>query len=116
MKTHYTPDNSNETACGRESKRVTTNTFEVDCRSCIIRNSFQQAHHLAGIEKEKRFLAQPGRTIMEPWRHGEFMSCKSCGGNYFRTGDRTCYGHYDNFHCINCGNVESRLTETGMSF
>lgn len=120
MKTHYYDGNKN--ACGQpvsmrpdRSLRINTNTFEVDCGSCILRNSFQEAHQKAVLKKERQFMEQIPRQIREPWREGN-IECRSCGSNFFRVGDRTCYGHYDNFHCSNCGHVESRLTETGMSF
>lgn len=114
MKTHFRFNG--EAECGIDSKRLTNLANEVNCKKCMKKKAFKYAIAEYEAQHMRNFMAQPGRTIMEPWKHGEFMSCSSCGGNYFRTGDRTCYGHYDNFHCIKCGHVESRLTETGMSF
>ena len=116
MKTHY-EHGPHGTACGRASSKTTTNTLSVDCQSCIIRNSFQEAHQRAVLAKERAFLAQTPIRINEPWGEGKaIVVCSQCKGDLFRIGDRTCYGHYDNYHCAKCGNVESRLTETGMSF
>ena len=102
-------------SCGRGT-RMSENVYDVSCGLCKQRSAFILAKDEADSERHRQFMMQPGRTIMEPWKHGEFMSCSCCNGNYFRTGERTCYGHYDNFHCISCGHIESRLTEVGMSF
>lgn len=61
-------------------------------------------------------MAQVPRTRIEPWKPGVFMLCSECKHGYFRIGDRTCYGHYQDYVCANCGHKESRLTEKGMSF
>jgi hypothetical protein len=99
------------------SLNINTNTFEVTCLVCISRNAFKAAHHKAVEAKHAAFLAIPPREMFEPWHEGNVpMVCSNDGGVLFRIGDRTCYGHYQNFHCASCGHVESRLTETGMSY
>lgn len=122
MRIHYAYkppfDTTARSLCGAGTRR-TENVWNVDCLNCQKSDVFILAMDEAKREKHERFLAQTPREFAEPWHqpYGERkIECKSCGGNTFRQGDRTCYGHYDNFHCSNCGNVESRLTETGMSF
>lgn len=109
--THFQADN--QSACGR-APGGTTNTFAVTCGSCILRNSFQDAHEKAKREKKAAFEAQVPRKFAEPWKDGN-ITCP-CGSDLFRHADRTCYGHYDNWVCASCGSNQSRLTETGMSF
>lgn len=115
MKTHY-EHGPHGTACGRASSKTTTNVYRVDCLVCQNRDQFLAAKKIADDAKQAKFMAQVAKPYMEPWQPGEFIICSECKGGNFRLGDRTCYGHYDNFHCANCGHVESRLTETGMMF
>jgi len=106
-------------ACGRASSRSTTNVYRVDCLNCKGSDQFLAALAKCEAVKQEKFEAQVPQTFFEPWHmpyNSILIVCKSCGGNTFRQGDRTCHGHYDNWHCSNCGGVESRLTETGMSF
>lgn len=114
MKTHY-EHGPHGTACGRASSKTTTNVYRVDCGVCQKRDPFVAAKKVADDARHEAFMAQEPRRITEPWKEGHII-CRNCDGDLFRIGDRTCYGHYNNFHCANCGNIESRLTETGMSF
>lgn len=102
-------------ACGRVGKHTTTNVYNVTCLNCQKNDQFIEAKRISDEVKQRQFMEQMPRVIREPWWDGD-IECRSCGGKYFRHGDRTCYGHYDNFHCSNCGHVESRLTEIGMAF
>ena len=124
MKKHYAPTGEPKGVCGRSFgvHGGTSNTFDVTCGSCILRNQFQEDHQKAVIAKEAAFMATTPRQFAEPWNDG-IIVCRGkveggypCDSTLFRQADRTCYGHYDNFKCSECGHVESRLTETGMSF
>lgn len=107
MKRHF------KDGCGR-GKAVTDNVYAVTCLICKSSESYVKAKEAADKAKHEAFLAQVPRVMGEPWKEGNIV-CRSCGNETFRIGDRTCYGHYANFHCAACGNIESRLTETGMS-
>lgn len=114
MKTHFMTKAGR--ACHLKSVgRNTDNTFAVDCGFCMKKPAFKVAEDAALIAKQEAFDAQEPTAVHEPWGEG-MMSCRSCGHMKFRETDRSCYGHYSNHVCANCGNVESRLTETGMSF
>lgn len=114
MKTHF-EHGPHGTACGRASSKTTTNVYRVDCGACVKRDSFLAAKDAADEAKHLAFLAKEPREYREPWDKG-IITCNWCGNTAFRLGERTCYGHYDNFHCANCNAIESRLTERGMSF
>lgn len=114
MKTHY-EHGPHGTACGRASTMTTTDVYRVTCLVCQSRDQFLAAKKVADEVRRTAFEAQVPRNFSEPWREG-IIICRSCGSENFRQGERTCYGHYDNFHCSNCGHVESRLTETGRAF
>jgi hypothetical protein len=101
-------------ACGRVGNHTTTNVYNVTCLNCQKNSQFIEAKRISDEAKQERFDAQIPRRISEPWRDGNIV-CE-CGNDTFRIGDRSCYGHYDNYHCGECGKVSSRLTETGMSF
>lgn len=101
-------------ACGRGS-RVDTDVYRVDCLKCQGLSEYRLVKEKADAAKHEAFMAQVPRIMGEPWKDGQIL-CSKCNHDLFRVGDRTCYGHYANFHCANCGHVESRLTETGMSF
>lgn len=113
-KTHY-QHGPHGNACGRASNSHTTNVYRVTCLSCQKSDQFLAAREIADSARHQAFMAQEPRVISEPWKYGNVV-CRECNGDKFRIGDRTCYGHYENFHCANCGHVESRLTETGMAF
>ena len=100
--------------CGRGD--TTTNPYMVTCGLCQVKGDYIKAKEEADAVRKALFESQVPRTFMEPWNGKGNITCRDCGEDKFRHGDRTCYGHYDNFHCANCGHVESRLTETGMSF
>jgi hypothetical protein len=114
MKTHF-EHGPHGNACGRAGRRSTTNVYAVTCLNCQKSDQFLAARRLADDVRHQNFLAQTPRAFREPWKDGN-ITCRACGGGDFRMGDRTCYGHYENYHCATCGHVESRLTETGMSF
>lgn len=113
MKTHFRFNG--EAECGIDSKRLTNLANEVDCQKCMKKKAFKYAISEYEAKRERQFNEQIPRVMREPWWDG-YIECRSCGGKYFRQGDRTCYGHYDNYVCSNCGHVESRLTEIGMAF
>lgn len=117
-KTHFSvdPANSLDVACGRTVNDHGQTPFveRVTCGACKNRGEYDRAMKDHLIAKEKSFMAQTPRQYGEPWRDG-IIVCQN-GHDTFRLGDRTCYGHYDNFVCATCGDVQSRLTETGMSF
>jgi hypothetical protein len=120
LKTHFAvkpPFDASETAaCGRgRNGHMTADTYGVTCLSCKGKDSFILAEDEAKSARHARFMAQEPRQMAEPWKDRQVI-CSKCSGDLFRYGDRTCYGHYQNFHCAACGHVESRLTETGMSF
>ncbi len=107
---------NNRSACGRGTWLSQPDLVSmVDCLACMKQPEYIKAKEAHDAARKAAFDAQEPRTVIEPWKRSEVMSCKSCGGDKFRQGDRTCYGHYDNWVCANCGNTESRLTETGMS-
>lgn len=114
MKRHYITKRG--TACGREGW-TTERVGNVTCLNCQKRPEYITAENERQIQHKAAFEAQTPRRIREPW-HQEvvYMVCKQCGHNLFREGDRTCYGHYAEYYCGQCGGNESRLTETGMSF
>lgn len=114
-KTHYA-HGPHGNACKRASAKSTTNVHRVDCLACQKSDQFIAAKAEADAQRHEKFMAQIPRNFMEPWQAGKFLLCSSCGNGFFRIGDRTCCGHYDNFHCSKCGHIESRLTERGMSF
>lgn len=101
-------------ACGRGA-RITDAVQRVDCLNCKKQDSYILAKDESDAYNHSAFMAQVPREFKEPWNDGN-VKCRNCGCVLFREGDRTCYGHYQNFHCSFCGHVESRLTETGMSF
>lgn len=103
-------------ACNR-GKVITENVYRVTCLLCQNTPLFERAKTTADLARKAAFDAQEPRQMREPW-HTEHkaMVCRECGNDTFREGDRTCYGHYANFYCAECGQCESRLTETGMSF
>lgn len=113
MKTHF-EHGPHGNACRRASSKSTTNVYRVDCLACQKSDQFIEAKKVADAARHKKFMAQEPREYNEPWRDG-VMTCPN-GHTKFRIGDRTCYGHYDNFHCSECDEVVSRLTERGMSF
>lgn len=103
-------------ACGRGT-RTHASVTQVTCGLCAQKDAYIEAMAKAQADKMERFLAQEPRAMIEPWHEGRVtMSCGECGHMKFREADRTCYGHYANYVCANCGHTESRLTETGMSF
>lgn len=115
LKTHFTDGGS---ACGRGRFHL-PDVSRVTCQVCQTKPAFIEAKAKADAEHKAAFEAQVPRLVMEPWHkpYGQVqMVCKGCGGGRFRQGDRTCMGHYDNWHCAGCGHIESRLTETGMCF
>lgn len=121
-KTHHAVEARNaigyESACGR-GRRLAETPSRVTCDLCKAKPAFIEAKARVDAARQAAFEAQVPRTFSEPWHqpYGSVpMVCKGCGGDQFRHGDRTCMGHYDNFHCAACGHIESRLTETGMSF
>lgn len=104
-------------ACGRAAKVITDRVFQVTCLNCQKTPVFIEAKADLDAQRKAAFMAQEPRQYIEPWHTKTVaMVCKNCSGELFREGDRTCYGHYANYHCAACGHVESRLTETGMSF
>jgi hypothetical protein len=120
-KTHFSidPANSLAVACGRtvNDHGQTPFTDRVTCLACQSRSEYLDQKVKDAARKHERFMAQTPRRIQEPWHEdGKLMVCRECGNDTFRIGDRTCYGHYQNYHCADCAHVESRLTETGMSF
>lgn len=112
LKTHYR--HNGESECGTQSSHLTNHAHEVSCGRCKRKPGFQYAMMAFESAKAQAFTAQVPRRISEPWRDGNIV-CE-CGNDTFRIGDRSCYGHYDNYHCAECGEIQSRLTETGMSF
>lgn len=105
------------TACMRSNAaRTTTTVRQVDCRLCQDTLVFKNLKEADDAARKAAFDAQEPRIVAEPWQRDTTMICKACGHDRFRHADRTCYGHYDNWVCANCGHTESRLTETGMSF
>lgn len=105
---------SSRVACGREG-RTTDQVNRVTCLNCKKQPEFIDEQTLALAKEAEAFLAQEPRRFAEPWKPGHII-CDQCLGDQFRRGNRTCYGHYDNFVCAACGSTQSRLTETGMSF
>lgn len=119
MKRHLSTGRHTKTACNRVVAANTWHTespASVTCLACQNSGAYQALKAEQDAARLVAFMAQTPRHFGEPWKTGETITCKTCGGKEFRNGDRTCHGHYDNFHCAECGNVESRLTETGMSF
>lgn len=114
LKMHWTDSKKGGPACGR-GQRVSDNVYAVTCDTCRGREDYHDAWREAEAKRYEAFMAQEPRQFREPWRDGNIV-CRECNGELFRIGDRTCYGHYENYHCANCGHIEERLTETGMSF
>lgn len=102
-------------ACGRAAKFTSEHVNRVTCLNCKNQPEYINAAAEATARETEAFLAQEPRVFTEPWKPGT-ITCSTCLGTLFREGNRTCYGHYANYVCANCGGVESRLTETGMSF
>lgn len=116
MKRHFAIGNA--TACGRGS-RPTDDVRYVTCQLCKNTPAFKDEEARFLHAKMLAFYAQVPSTFNEPWiREAQHITCRECGGTYFRQGDRSCHGHYENYHCANsaCDGTEQRLTETGMSF
>ena len=107
-KTHLT------NGCGR-GQSTTSDVSRVTCLNCQATPAYATAKADHDAERARAFMAQTPRQFREPWNTGNIV-CKSCGNDRFRMGDRTCYGHYENYVCSACGGTESRLTETGMAF
>lgn len=125
LKTHY-EHGPHGNACGRASARSTTEAGRVTCLACQKSDQFIAAKKVADESRKAAFEAQKPHKIAEPWKQGHIIcsgfvydlsdALSKCGNDLFREGDRSCYGHYQSFHCSKCGHIESRLTETGMSF
>lgn len=115
MKIHY-EHGPHGNACGRTGQRSSTSIYAVTCLNCQKSGQFIEAKKVAERVKHERFMSQEPHEVREPWRDGLPMVCSGCGDVLFRDMDRSCFGHYDNWQCANCQHVESRLTETGMSF
>ena len=117
MKTHFAVPVAFSTevvaSCGR-GKRLDSNVYRVDCELCKNRDAYILAKEEADRKKHDAFIAQTPRQFGEPWKDG-IIVCQN-GHDLFRYRGRSCYGHYDDFVCSECGDVQSRLTETGMSF
>lgn len=117
-KRHYkigTDEKRHDAACGRNTVYVTEHVNQVTCLVCKKQPEFVEAQTAALALEAEAFLAQEPRVTKEPWKDGN-IECSVCKGDLFREANRTCYGHYSNHVCANCGHTESRLTETGMSF
>lgn len=118
MRTHFAVkppmDATAVAACGR-GKRVDSNVYRVDCLNCQKQDPYILAKDEADSARHAAFMAQVPSRLGEPWKEGHII-CRNCGGDQFRVGDRTCYGHYQDYVCADCGGKESRLTETGMCF
>lgn len=113
MRIHYQVND--KAACGRgRGQRVSLHVGNVTCLNCKKTPEWIAAKEVMDAARKAAFEAQVPSKMGEPWREGNIV-CRECDGDLFRIGDRTCYGHYANFHCATCGHVESRLTETGMS-
>lgn len=112
-KTHYA-HGPHGNACKRASAKGTTNVYRVDCLACQKSDQFTAAKAEADAKRHETFMAQVPREFKEPWHEGN-IECPQ-GHRLFRLGDRTCYGHYENFHCAECGEVVQRMTERGMMF
>jgi hypothetical protein len=113
MKTHF--GTGPYSACKRGTgRRITENVHQVTCLLCTQTDLFIRAKTTADIARKEAFDAQVPRECSAQF--GGPVKCSECSGVLFRIGDRSCYGHYENYHCAGCGHVESRLTETGMSF
>lgn len=115
MKTHY-EHGPHGNACGRVGNRSSTDVYRVDCLNCLKAEQFIEAKRIADEVRQAKFEAQVPRTYREPWGELDNITCRICNGDKFRIGPRGLYGHYENYHCAECGHVESRLTEIGMSF
>lgn len=114
MKVHLNVEGAS--LCGRGSS-LHKSPRAVTCNLCRNSERFAKVKEADDKRRHEAFMSQVPRQIREPWLTMPVnITCRECQGNLFREGDRTCYGHYANFHCANCGHVESRLTETGMSF
>lgn len=114
MKYHF--EVNGKSACGR-GKNATAIARAVTCLVCKSRPDFIAAKAESDAARQAAFEAQVPREFAEPWHPRPVtIVCRECDGRLFRQGDRTCHGHYANYHCAACGHVESRLTETGMSF
>jgi hypothetical protein len=113
-KTHFvSPHRPDTPACRLSKGRTTDNPFQVTCSLCKGTTRWFEALANAQAAKKAAFEAQV------PTQHSDFMGrpimC-SCGNDTFRYQGRSCMGHYEDYVCSNCGAINSRLTETGMSF
>lgn len=117
-KTHFSidPANSLAVACGRtvNDHGQTPFTARVTCGTCKSRKAFKEQEVKDKAAAHERFMAQEPREFGERWRDG-LITCQN-GHTLFRYAGRSCYGHYDEYVCAECGDGQSRLTETGMSF
>jgi hypothetical protein len=112
-KTHYA-HGPHGNACKRASAKGTTNVYRVDCLACQKSDQFTAAKVEADAKRHETFMAQEPREFGEPWKDG-IITCMM-GHTLFRYAGRSCYGHYDEYVCAECGDAQSRLTEAGMSF
>jgi hypothetical protein len=107
------------TACNRDVVAGTwtaRGVSDTTCLNCKGSRLWLEASAKDAAERAAAFEAQVPRSFNEPWKSGVPMVCKGCGGFLFRDAGRSCHGHYQDFTCSDCGHIESRLTETGMSF
>lgn len=112
MKMHF--ENESQVVCGRDGQS-TRDTFQVDCKSCIIRNSFQEAHQKAVLAREAAFEAQVPRMVSPDFcrlNAAGVMECYNCQGILFRERPRSLWSFH--FVCAGCGTSMHPLTETGM--
>lgn len=116
MKTHLaiTSPTGVASACGRGA-RMDTSASRTTCLNCQRQPEYIEAKANADAKAEAAFWAQtpgPARGQFDT----ENIVCRECDGDMFRPKGRSCYGHYEDYKCANCGHVTSRITETGMSF
>lgn len=102
-------------ACGRAGRVITDRVNYVTCLNCKATPEFKEAKADLDAQREAAFQAQEPRQVGEPWQNG-LIVCRVDGTDLFRYRGRSCYGHYDDWVCAECGTVASRLTETGMCF
>jgi hypothetical protein len=103
-------------SCGR-GKRLTDNTFNVDCGLCQNRDAFILAHDEAKSRREAAFWAQEPRTVVPQFgrvNDDGVMECPDCSGVLWRERPRSLFSYH--YVCANaeCGKAVFPMTETGM--
>lgn len=112
-KTHFAPYADGITACGRfDRARTTTNPHCVSCLPCQRSAGFEAARSAWEVSEALSIAHSTPHGVRNPWGNA-LIACRNCGRGEFLDAGRSL----DTFNhiCVNCGQMNHTMTETGMS-